>query len=67
MQLTATAMDSKGNTVPIESFIWASSNNTIATVSASGVVTGKKAGNVIITASTALVGGKSGSVTISVK
>jgi len=67
MQLTATAKDSKGNTVPIQSFIWSSSNNTIATVSASGVVTAKKSGNVTITASTALIGGKSGSVTINVK
>ena len=67
MQLTATAKDSKGNTVPIQSFIWSSSNNTIATVSTSGVVTGKKSGNVTITASTALIGGKSGSVTINVK
>ena len=67
MQLTATAKDNKGNTVPIQSFIWSSSNNTIATVSTSGVVTGKKSGNVTITASTALIGGKSGSVTINVK
>ena len=67
MQLTATAKDSKGNTVPIQSFIWSSSNNTIATVSTSGVMTGKKSGNVTITASTALIGGKSGSVTINVK
>lgn len=67
MQLTATAKDSKGNTVPIQSFIWSSSNNTIATVSTSGAVTGKKSGNVTITASTALIGGKSGSVTINVK
>ncbi len=36
MQLTATATDSKGNTVPNQSFLWSSSNPTIATVSASG-------------------------------
>jgi len=67
MQLTATAVDSKGNTVPNQSFIWTSSNTTLATVSSTGVVTGKKSGNVTIKAQTALIGGKSGSVTIQVK
>jgi len=48
MQLTATAVDSKGNTVPNQSFIWTRSNTTLATVSSTGVVTGKKSGNVTI-------------------
>jgi hypothetical protein len=39
----------------------------VATVSASGVVTGKRNGNVTITATTSLIGGKSGTVQISVK
>jgi uncharacterized protein YjdB len=67
MQLTATATDSKGNTVPNQSFLWVSSNPTLATVSATGLVTGKRNGNVTITASTALIGGKSGSFAITVK
>ena len=33
MQLTATAMDNKGNAVPNQSFLWPSSNNGNATVS----------------------------------
>jgi trimeric autotransporter adhesin len=64
MQLTATALDSKGNDVLNQSFLWTSSNTTIATVSSSGVVTGKRSGNATIAAQ---VGGKSGSVQISVK
>jgi uncharacterized protein YjdB len=67
MQLTATALDSKGNTVPNQTFIWSSSNTTLATVSSNGLVTGKKSGNVTIKATTALIGGKSGSVQIQVK
>ena len=64
MQLTATAIDAKGNTVPNQSFVWSSSNTDKATVSASGVVDGKRQGGVTITAST---GGKSGSVDLEVK
>jgi uncharacterized protein YjdB len=67
MQLTAAALDSKGNTVPNQSFVWLSSNTGVATVSGSGVVTGKRNGNVTITATTSLIGGKSGTVQISVK
>ena len=64
MQLAATALDAKGNPVPHQSFSWSSSNTNTATVSASGVVTGKKSGDVTITASS---GGKSGSLNIEVK
>ena len=67
MQLTATALDSKGNPVPHQSFVWSSSNTDKATVSGSGVVTGKRQGDVTITAQTSTAGGKSGSVTIEVK
>ena len=66
MQLTATAKDDRGNTVP-QSFVWSSSNTDKATVSASGVVSGKRAGRVTITARTSSTGGKSGSVRIDVE
>jgi alpha-L-fucosidase 2 len=67
MQLAATAVDANGNSMPHQSFFWSSSNTNIATVSASGVVTGKRAGKVTITAQTASTGGKSGSLRIEVK
>jgi uncharacterized protein YjdB len=67
MQLAATAKDNKGNTVPNQSFTWSSSNTSTATVSASGVVTGKRKGGVTITAQIASSGGKSGSLKIEVK
>jgi uncharacterized protein YjdB len=63
MQLTATAMDDQGNTVPNQSFLWSTSNIITATVSGNGLVTGKRAGVVTITAQTS---GVSGSVTIDV-
>jgi pullulanase len=67
MQLAATALDSKGNPVPHQSFYWSSSNTNIATVSAGGVVTGKRPGTVTITAQTSVTGGTSGSLQIDVK
>jgi uncharacterized protein YjdB len=67
MQLSATATDAKGNVVANQSFFWSSSNTNTATVSGSGVVTGKRSGNVTITAQTSQSGGKSGSVKINVK
>jgi pullulanase len=67
MQLAATALDSKGNPVPHQSFYWSSSNTTTATVSPSGVVTGKRPGTVTITAQTSVTGGTSGSLQIDVK
>ena len=67
MQLTATAKDNRGNSVPHQSFVWSSSNTDRATVSASGVVTGKREGDVTITAQTSPSGGKSGSLKIEVK
>jgi uncharacterized protein YjdB len=66
LQLTATAKDAQGNTVPNQGFIWTSSNGN-ASVSQSGLVSGKHGGNVTITASTALLLGKSGSLQINVK
>jgi uncharacterized protein YjdB len=67
MQLTATAMDDKGNTVPNQTFRWSSSDTNRATVSASGVVTGKRQGHVSISAQISSSGGKSGSVDLEVK
>ena len=67
MQLSAIATDSKGNVIPNQSFFWSSSNTNTATVSGSGVVTGKRSGNVTITAQTSQNGGKSGSFQINVK
>lgn len=67
MQLTATASDDKGNVVRQDTFYWSSSNTDKATVSASGVVSAKKQGDVTITARTSPTGGKSGSLTIEVK
>lgn len=67
MQLTATAKDNHGNSVPGQSFVWSSSNTDKATVSATGVVTGKQSGSVTITAQTSSAGGKSGSLKIEVR
>ena len=67
MQLTATALDSKGNALAHQSLVWSSSNSDRATVSASGVVTGKREGDVTITAQTSSTGGKSGSLELEVK
>jgi uncharacterized protein YjdB len=67
MQLTAVAVDDGGKAVAHQSFYWSSSNTNTATVSASGVVTGKRKGEVTITAQTSPTGGKSGSLKIDVK
>ena len=67
MQLAATAIDANGNAVPHQTFFWSSSNTNTATVSASGVVTGKRPGDVTITAQTSPSGGKSGSMQLEVK
>lgn len=64
LQLTATAKDGQGNAVPNQSFFWSSSNINTATVSTTGVVTGKRTGTVSISAQTSLTGGKSGSISI---
>jgi uncharacterized protein YjdB len=42
IQLSATAVDGKGNPITGRAFTWASSNNSYATVDALGEVTGKK-------------------------
>src|SRR4029078_10431030 len=52
MQLTATAFDDQGNAVPIQNFLWSTSSLVTASVSGSGVVTGKRPGVATITAQT---------------
>src|SRR5919108_2035255 len=57
-QLTADARGQNGNSIAGVTFTWASANAAVATVSASGLVTGVAAGQVEITASAS---GKTGS------
>src|SRR3989442_551592 len=49
-QLVATLTDASGNTLTGRSVTWTTSNNAVATVSASGLVTGVAAGTATITA-----------------
>src|SRR5712691_5524578 len=65
VQLTATPKDANGNPLTGRVISWSSSDNTIATVSSSGLVTGVAAGSATITATSE---GKSGTsvVTVSV-
>ncbi len=49
-QLSATFRDRRGRLVPDAVFLWASANPAVATVSATGLVTGVAAGSVAITA-----------------
>jgi uncharacterized protein YjdB len=66
IQLVAKATDTKGNAMANQSFVWSSSNTNTATVSETGLVTGKNKGDVTITAR--ISGGtKSGSAEIEVK
>ena len=64
VQLTATPLDSVGTALAGRAVTWASSNTTVASVSASGLVTAKAAGSATITATSE---GKSGTATISVQ
>src|SRR3989442_7517651 len=50
VQLTATPRDANGNPLTGRAISWSSSNNNIATVNGSGLVTGVTAGSVTITA-----------------
>ena len=63
VRLTATAADGNGNPLPGRPMTWSSSSTTIATVSTSGLVTGKAAGSATITATSE---GKVGSATVTV-
>jgi alpha-tubulin suppressor-like RCC1 family protein len=62
-QLTATAQDQAGNPLVGRSITWATTEPTVATVSAAGVVNGVGPGSATITATSE---GKSGSATVSV-
>jgi uncharacterized protein YjdB len=63
VQLTATPKDASGNPLTGRAISWSSSDNTIATVSSSGLVTGVVAGSVTITATSE---GTSGTASIAV-
>jgi uncharacterized protein YjdB len=62
-QLTATTRDASGAVVTDRPVTWASSNTSVATVSATGVVLGESAGTATITATSE---GRSGSTTVTV-
>jgi hypothetical protein len=63
LQLSATARDAAGNVVSPTTFTWASSNESAATVSAGGAVSGVAVGSATITAAAA---GRSGSAAVQV-
>src|SRR2546426_951023 len=63
VQLTATPRDASGNPLTGRAIGWSSSDNTIATVSSTGLVTGVVAGAVTITATSE---GQSGTASITV-
>ena len=63
VQLTATPKDANGNTLTGRTITWGSSNTSVGTVSASGLVTGVVAGSTTITATSE---GKSGTSAVTV-
>src|SRR6266705_1862852 len=63
VQLTATAKDANGNALTGRTVTWASSNISVGTVNASGLVTGVVAGSTTITATSE---GKSGTSAVTV-
>ena len=63
VQLTATPRDATGTAIGGQAVTWTSANPAVATVSATGMVTGVGAGNVAVTASSA---GVSGNATVTV-
>ncbi|HEX5439111.1 MAG TPA: Ig-like domain-containing protein [Gemmatimonadaceae bacterium] len=63
VHLDATVRDSHGTVVTGQSVTWSSNNNSVATVSGSGVVTGKDKGSAVITAA---AGGHSAKATVTV-
>jgi uncharacterized protein YjdB len=62
-QMSASTKDSAGNVLTGRTITWASSSTTVATVSASGLVTAKAAGSATITATSE---GKSGTASVTV-
>jgi hypothetical protein len=63
VQLTATLTDKRGKTVSNAPFTWSSANSSVATVSASGLVTGAVAGSSTISATST---GTTGTFTVTV-
>jgi uncharacterized protein YjdB len=63
LQLSATARDSAGNPLSGRTMTWTTSDGSVATVSASGLVTGVTVGSATISATS---GGKSGTAAITV-
>src|SRR5439155_25313547 len=63
VQLTGVAKDAAGNTLSGQSFGWSSNNTSVATVSASGLVTSVTAGSATITATS---GGLTGTSAVTV-
>jgi len=63
-RLTAFAYDANGNIILDRKFVWSSDNTSTATVSASGLVTGQRAGAARITASTEGVFGSASIVVV---
>ena len=64
MQATAVARDAGGNTLAGVVYTWASSNVTLATVSNTGLVTGKLVGTVSITATSGSITSNNFAVTV---
>ncbi len=62
-QLSATPQDSAGNTLFDRVVTWSSSDTTVATVSASGLVSGVRAGSAVITAT---IEGKAGQAQLTI-
>jgi acetyl esterase/lipase len=63
LQLQASVTDAEGNPVPGASATWAISDSTVATVSSSGVLTGRRTGTTTVTVS---AGGATTSLTVTV-
>ncbi|MBI3610670.1 MAG: Ig-like domain-containing protein [Nitrospirae bacterium] len=65
-QLSATALDASGNPITSVTFIWSSSNSSVATVSSTGLVTAVAPGGPVnITASSGTITSNAVSVTVS--
>src|SRR5437763_4681467 len=64
LQLSATPKDANGNTLTGRTITWGSSNNTVATVSSSGLVSGVATGSATITATSETKSGTS-AITVS--
>lgn len=64
VQLTATLRDAAGGEIPARNITWSSSSDAAATVSATGLVTGKVVGAVTVTATAE---GKVGQTTVNVR